>query len=252
VAWKSYPRWRKWLRLNRLVPSLTILGAGLAIILSLVQVLKLTTSEQIIIALLALLTVDALTERIGVLEKIESKLGNTSGAILRDRSQILTPLQHAQHASEICILVVSGASVILPYAGFYGQRMASGCKIRVVLLNPKCAARATFDLLKQGRASQQMIDSSLEVLRDLVLSTQGKGQCEVRLLDVFLPYSIFAVDPGSTSGSMVVELHSYRVAIDERPHLDLTAADNRHWFAYFSQQFERAWSDAAPWTPEQR
>jgi membrane protein implicated in regulation of membrane protease activity len=47
--------WKQWIKPNRLIPLLTILGAGTAIVLSLLGVIKLSVAENIIIALLALL-----------------------------------------------------------------------------------------------------------------------------------------------------------------------------------------------------
>ena len=65
--------WKQWLRPSRLVPVIAILGAGIAITLSLLKVINLSIAEDIVIALLALLAVYALTERLDLLERIERK-----------------------------------------------------------------------------------------------------------------------------------------------------------------------------------
>lgn len=240
--------WKLWFRPSRLVPLLTILGAGVAIVLSLLQILQLSTAEGIIIALLALLTVDALNERLSLLEKIESRLSNLpAGQILKKRPDILSPVEHAKQASEIWIDIVSGSSVIPPYLGFYESKLKDGCNIRVVVLNPKGPSLPAWNLLVRHTYSEQNIDSTLKVLKGLLL-LKAKGKCEVRLSNVFLPFSIFAVDPKKGTGSMIVEYHSYKVPLDDRPHIRLTTADSP-WFNYYRQQFEQHWSDATIWQP---
>ena len=59
-------RWKQWIKPNRLVPLLTILGAGTVLTLSLLGAIAFNLFENITIALLALLAVDALTERLSV------------------------------------------------------------------------------------------------------------------------------------------------------------------------------------------
>jgi hypothetical protein len=66
--------WKRWIKPSRFIPLLTILGAGTAIIFSLFGIIGLSVAENIILALLALLAVDALIERLSILERIETKL----------------------------------------------------------------------------------------------------------------------------------------------------------------------------------
>jgi hypothetical protein len=239
---------KTWFKPSRLIPLLTILGAGAGIILSLLKVLQLTTAEEIIISLLALLSIDALNERIGTLEKIETLLSRISaGETLKRRVEILTPVEHAKQASEIWINVIHGTSVIFPYASFYESKLKSGCNIRVVVLNPISPSLPAWSLLAKHTHTEQYIDSTLECLNGL-MSLKTKGKCEVRLSNVFLPFSIFAVEPRKETGSMIVEYHSYKVSIDDRPHVRLTAADS-HWFEYYRQQFEQLWNDSTIWNP---
>lgn len=246
----SPSRWRQWFRPSRLVPLLTILGAGVAITLSLLNVIQLRVAEDIIIALLALLAVDALTERLTILERLSTRLSHLPlGHTLRKRTDILAPVEHAQHASEICILVVHGTSVIPPYSGFYKKKLQAGCSFRVILLDPTVPALETWHLLTGHRDSDHIIGTTLQALRELVELPEARGSCEVRLSQVYLPFSIFAANLTKETGSMNVEYHAYRRSIDERPHVHLTARDNPYWFEYYKQQFEDAWSDATPWTP---
>jgi len=140
----SQRTWKHWLKISRLVPLMTIVVAGGVGILALLGRFQASLAEGIIITILALLAVDALTERLSLLEKIESQLGSfVSTECLRDRSQLPSPQERAQTASEIAVVAVSAISLMVPYLGFFEQKMIEGCKLRFVLLRayPKNARR---------------------------------------------------------------------------------------------------------------
>lgn len=245
----SWTQRKQWLKPSRFVPLLTILAGGATIVLSLLRAIQLTLAEQIVIALLALLAVDALTERLSVLESLQTKLSNLSAAqALKGRAIIRKPIEYAEGANEIRILVIDGASVIIPYAGFYERKLKEGCNIWILLLNPESSSVGMWDKLVNRTDSRAFVEQSLnEVERLTQLKT--KGTCEVRLLDMFLPFSLFIVDGAKESGSMTVEYHAYHVSIDERPHVDLSALNDPYWFDYYRRQFEEAWSTSTDWTP---
>jgi hypothetical protein len=106
-------------RLNRLIPGVTVLCAGAAIVLSLLGLMKLSISENIIVTLLGLLAGDALTERIGILDRLERALSALKvGKGLRSRQEIPSIQAHAAGASEICIVAVSAISIAHSNAHF--------------------------------------------------------------------------------------------------------------------------------------
>lgn len=241
--------WKKWLAPSRLVPLMTILGAGVAIVLSLIKIVQLSTADEIIIALLALVAVDALNERLNLLEKIESRLSNLSSEqVLKSRYAMQNPIAQASYASEICICVIHGTSVIFPYTGFYAAKLKDGCNIRIILLAPDSPVIDSINLRSKHSQTKQHILSALENLKGLT-TLQATGKCEVRLTSTSIPFSMFAVDLKKGSGSMNVEYYAYKVSIDDRPHVLLTASNCPYWFNYYRQQFEQIWSDAVTWTP---
>lgn len=242
--------WKQWFKPSRLIPVLTILAAGITIVLSLLNVFKLSIAENIIIALLALLAVDALSERLNILERVDAKLSNLAMMqTLRKRRDIPTITNHAQHASEINLLAIHAVSAVAPYIGFYEDKLKEGCTIRIILLDPHSPSLQTLNLQTKTVITKHQIESSLSLLKGLVEQSGKKGKCEVRLLNVFLPFSIFGVDLHKESGSMAVEFRSYKVSLDERPHIYLTKAENPEWFNYYKKQFEQAWSDSVLWKP---
>ncbi len=238
---------KKWFTPYRLLPLLTILGAGIAIVFDLLKIINLTTAEQIIIALLALIAIDALNERLTILEKIETKLSNLSvQQTLMTRSEMLSVVEHGKQASEMCLLAVHATSVIAPNLGFLKGKLQTGCKIRIILLDPEADAVQILDAQKSTTNTNLLINSSLTVLEELI-NLETSGKCEIRLLGVFLPFSMLIVDPSKETGSMTVEYRAYKLSYDERPHISLKASNNPYWFDYYKQQFELAWSQAMAW-----
>jgi len=237
--------WSRLTKPSRLIPLLTILGAGVAIVLSLFKVFQLSIAENIIIALLGLLAGDALSERLSLLEKIEAKLGNLLvGQTLRKRDHLPPVEEQAFHASEICIAAMSGIALISRHHGFFEKKLLSGCNIRIILLDPESLSVETLDLLSQFPVAKRDTASSIEYLEGLSQVHGAQGKCAVRFSNVFLPFSMFAADLSKESGSMVIEFLSYRMPFDERPHVFLTPAESPNWFDYYRQQFDKAWSDA--------
>jgi len=240
--------WKQWLKPSRVVPLLTILGAGITNALSLFGLLRLSTSESIIIALLGLLAIDALVERKSILEKVESLLnGPSSKQALKTRAEILTPPNHAQAATEICILGLHGATGITPYVGFYEQKLREGCKIRIILVDPSSSVIDLWEQTRGNRTTRAYLQASLEALKLLRNISGREKKCEVRLLHIYPPFSMFAIDLYKDTGSIIVEFLGYKASIDRRPHIRLTALSDPYWFNFFRQQFEDYWMDAQVW-----
>lgn len=240
---------RKWISPDRVIPVMTILGAAIAIALSTFQIITLSISENIIIALLGLIAIDGLTERLTLLERILEYLqSRNASSTLRTRWEILTPAEHAKNAKEINILAVHATSVILTNLGFYKQRLDGGSKMRIILMNhhDECVLDV-WGRMVNSRSTRSHIQSSLNALNEL--KEYAPNNCTIKLLDVFLPFSMFGVDLSSNSGSMIVEYHNYKMSMDERLHIHLTASRDSHLFEHYIRQFKQAWEDAKEWVP---
>lgn len=242
---------RRWLRPNRIVPLLTIAGAGTALTLSLIGVIKFSTSEQIVIALVGLLAIDGLNERLILLEGISERLDKLYARQSLLRRNDLPPMETTvERATEICIAAISGYSLITTYLGFFERKIREGCNIKIIILDPSSSSVLAWNQQNQISNAEPEIKASLSLLTHLVtlkLPRGQKGRCEVRLLDTFLPFSLFGFDVNKKTGIIVTEFHVYRKPIDERPNVMLTQGDTPYWFSFYRDQFEKAWNDSKPW-----
>jgi hypothetical protein len=241
--------WKDWFKRKRVLPLLTISMALLANGFSLIGVIELTIAEQIIIAILALIAIDALIERLDILERLEEKLStsNTTFA-LRSRNDLIAADKQAAHAVEICILAVSAISLSVRHLSFFEQKIRAGCRLRVILLDPTCDALNTWNLVEKWMNTANDIQASLMAFTELM--EVKDANVEIRLTKVFLPYSLFISDLTRPSASMVVEYHTYKTALDDRPHIFLTPESSNHWFTFYRNQFELTWAEAKSWQPD--
>ena len=224
----------------------TVLGAIIALILDILDYLTLTTAENIIIALLALLAIDALVERLEILERLEKKIDKHKNIyFLRKRSDIIPINELTRHATEINILAVSGVSIVNPYQYHYENKLRDGCNIRFILLSSESKYIDAFNLQnKENIIARDHIKPALNILFPLAKNRKLKGRCDVRLLDIFLPFSLVGIDFEKRTGKMIVEFHNYKTYLDKRPHVLIERETNPHWFNIYKEQFEMAWKDA--------
>lgn len=248
---KPKPFYTEWLKPNRIVPVLTVLGAGTALVLEMLGIFEFTIFEQIVIGLLAFLSIDGLTERITILESIEEKLHNIPiGQNFRQRIDIPKIEEQTSQAREIIIMAASAVTVTTNYAHYFEEKMKQGCKFKIVLLNPDGPSMKSWVLLNKLPTAEQDIRQSLEQIRKLAQIGHNNGYFSVRLIDVFLPYSMFAVDLNSKkNGSIVIEFHGYKLGSRERPHVYLTYKNTPDWYNNFYDQFNHVWSESVPWIP---
>lgn len=241
---------KPWFRPQRLFPLLTILGAGSALVLNIIGVIKLSIADGIIISLLALLAVDSIVERLQILEKIEKKLSDTfNGKVLRSRTEFIDFEERSRHASEIYILAISAISMSGRFAHVFEKRIKAGCKIRIILLDPSCESLKALELTNRDQAAAHDIKAALAAFLPLTYIKSRRGKCEIHLSDFFLPFSLVCINPTKESGEMIIEYHSYKEPFGEQPHIILTKQNNAHWFEFYFKQFEKAWNDTTIWNP---
>lgn len=186
-----------------------------------------------------------LSAEIESLAAVAQRLSDNSG-VLKKRDAI-PPLHLMFEGSEtICIAAVSGLGLVNHHRGLLEEQLRLGRKLRVILLDAdRKDALDAWDRLTNPPMNTPEADirSGIRMLTGLAESHSHSGICEVRLLDTFLPWSlIICLKPAISQ--MQVELHTYRRAPENRPNILLTNNVDPHWFRFFVDQFEHAWTRA--------
>jgi hypothetical protein len=173
-----------------------------------------------------------------------------SHAVLRRRREIPPLEEQGKGASEVAVAGVSLISLV-PYTHFFEERLRVGCKLRFLLLDPKSDALTIWDMASRFPHARPDIERTLNNITEILRNTKAvEGQCEVRLSKLFLPFSIVAIDPAREDGSMIVEYHTYKSTLGERPHVWLTRYTDSYWFKFYQDQYELLWRDSPSWCPQ--
>ena len=235
-----------WITLDRVFPVVIILSACIAIGLSFTPFLPLSPADQIIIALLTLLAIDSFKERLGVLQRIYAMLTCllSHRTRLGGRSEMVSVEEQAIGASQIYIIGISCISLIPPHRAFFSERLANGCEIRIILLDPH--AQSCMSLLQKIRKWDYAKDIEV-MIKHLEMLSQKRKTPEAlkwRFSDVFIPFSMFAVDLEKESGSIIIEYLCFDTDWTDRPHVYLTKKENPEWFHFYVDQFKGIWAQS--------
>lgn len=240
--------WADWLRLRRVVPLVTILLALIFAAADLTGYLPLKNRDGLIVAMLALLALDALVERVSVIDAIERRLANLEApTILRDRSSLTQMTTMAVGAKDIAACGITLVSLVPTHHDFWKEKLRRGVNLRFMMVDPESIAWQSW-CEAQRTPSPGDLTFALQSLASL-LTERYAGKIEVRLSPQFLPVSIAGVDFGTDSGRMNVELVFTRTDLPRRPHVHLTKIASPQWFDFFADIYEDLWARSRPWTP---
>jgi len=201
--------------------------------------------------MLALLALDALVERVSIVDGIERRLANLeSPTVLRDRSSLTQMTAMAVGAKEIVACGITLVSLVPTHHDFWKEKLRRGVNLRFMMIDPDSIAWQSW-CESQRTPSPGDLTFALNSLAPL-LRESYPGQIEVRLSPQFLPVSIAGVDLGSDNGRMNVELVFTRTDLPNRPHVHLTKMASPQWFDFFAEIFEDLWTRSRPWIPPAR
>lgn len=218
------------------------------------------TSDQILLALLAVLAVDMLIERLGYLERIETNIAKIESKIevrvsadnlFLTRDELGSPLSWLQEWGEMWVSGKDLIEFITRYAGEVEQAAIKNRKrFRFLIIDPDnptviSTVAASSKLRPNAPAREIMVRQALTYLESITSKTPT-GAIEVRLANWVPTNSYVIVDGRREHGRMVVEMFGYKIASSERLHVTLTRVADSQTFAYHLKQFESMWQEAKP------
>ncbi|MBE7467789.1 MAG: hypothetical protein HS114_01445 [Anaerolineales bacterium] len=245
---------RSWLKFERLIPSATILLAFVAQALDLLNIIQLSLGEQLILLLIGLLGVDALTERLSMLEKIRDEIkaldGNSpvrASKFFQPRDKI-APLQ--DRISDVQSIDICGISLLAISTQHYNLllKVRKGCKIRLLLLNPN--NDALIEILAGFASKPEIIQQEIRTSLSNFFIDQNFTNSkfvEIRVSDYIIPHTMLITDADKSKGKMRVEMYAGKWA-SSRPGFDVCKSEDPAWFNLFLTQFNELWSKAKPYS----
>jgi len=250
-----------WLLLENVPAVLTVAFAAYVLLRSQSQTLSQLEVTLWILTILGLLATSELVERFRRLRRIETLARATFDAvkqistpgeakILKDRVAF-EPLE--KYAAEAKDIFAAGRSLVT-LAGsreLLKERIERGCNLRFVVVDPNSPA---------NQGMQTSLDTSVEALIADIMSAlrhfqylkslptvPGGGTIEVRLSDCIPTLSLLMIDGAQRHGKITVELLPYKCYTRARPHFELTAERDPHWYNVFRETCEKLWEESKLW-----
>src|SRR6266511_3051224 len=177
-----------WLKLDLLAPIATIFGAASATFLHSYGIIKLTAGEGFIIGLIAILAIDALIERVKILNEIRNDIKGIiiRNATLQDIFQPRTaqrPLEdRLATAKSIDIAAPSLLAITTSHHELLLKKANEGCKIRLLLQNPnnEVLMKTSYTLV----AALSPDDQKEEIVKSLNRLTDKNPYLQAELIQI--------------------------------------------------------------------
>jgi hypothetical protein len=169
-------------------------------------------------------------------------------AFLKDRSTLGSFADRIRGTSTIWLCGPSLVNIVGTWSDHIFERVRKGGDLRILVVDPGTPYLnlLTEYLDVEPALIKADIRRTIIYCKELVHSGIGQGKLEMRLISMNPGYSMVITDPTGPYGEMIVEYIGYHSFLHGRPHLELKAARDGRWFAYYLQQFEALWNSATP------
>jgi hypothetical protein len=154
-------------------------------------------------------------------------------------------------ARELLITGVTRNTLFMRNYSKFEDWLRSGCRIRVVLVDPSSnaigAAAERYYAERSADTMRERVRHTLRLLAELKHSTAG--DLSVRLTSRLLSMGLISADgsPDARSGSSALFIEYYSYQARREPKFVLQPADGQ-WFDHFEQEAEALWTGAKPVT----
>jgi len=241
--------WRKWIKLEKLIPLTTLIAALIAILLQFFSNFELTIFENLVLALLGLIGFDAFIERMGVLEKILTGVeeNNRVGPEVRVEQELLKEKSFKEFINKSKEIFIFGGSL----AGLFNnefeaieQWLASNevAKMKIILVNPqlvlegKITVQSLFRYLdwEEHRAREyyaQETEKSIQILKSL--QRVYPNRIQIRLTKETPSVTILMVDNRKAR----ISINLYQNDPTKRPAFEISTDDHDAWHSIFEKLY---------------
>lgn len=246
---------RRLISLRNVVPFVIIVGAFLGTFTPTPFGLG---RDQLLLALLAFLAIDALVERLELLTNIERDVGTLKKSI---ESQLSTKsfLRYRQDFPRLEHIIasakreiwVSGLALdsMVAFVGKFQSRLNEGLKLRFLAIDPDGDAvqEASEYFLSRQEDLAGRVRSNLDALSKRLAQAEAE-QVQIKVINQRPSLGYFIVDPTDSKGYMTVMFYMYQIqSSDQFPMFLLYKETDTHWYDVHLRDFQALWDDAREW-----
>ncbi len=155
------------------------------------------------------------------------------------------------NSKEIFLWGLALSTSVLNLENAIREGLRNGAKMRFVLAKPDSAATEMSAFatkhLQDKNTENKMIDitlSRLSHLSSIASQANWQGRIEVKLVESLNPWTVIAIDPHENSGTMTINISTFRAQHGRRPSFELAKKQDASWFDFFSDQLDELWEAA--------
>jgi hypothetical protein len=221
-----------------------------------------STLPSLTVAMLALISLSLVRTRY----RVVSKRALSPSDVLAWRDNVIDIGRLIQESEDVWLWGAAQTAYIPMLRMPLGRAVGRGLRVKVILVEPGSASlrmlavRAVsppsdprdatsvgqyIDRLNQMAESlDRQLATSIEYLDEIRRAVPG-NKLEYRTIDYLGPYVIYAFDPKTPHGKLIVRLAFHDGNNDERATLFLDKQTDSAWFEHFMHQIETIWSAAS-------
>lgn len=186
-------------------------------------------------------------------ELVSTKLDQdaSSSAFFRNKPELQN---YIQNAKKIYFCGVNLTNTIDENLASIQGALDQGREVRILIIDPESTAlevagRRTNTGLPNYYVTK--LETTFQLLQ-LIYSNSSKAnnKLHVGLLPYPPSFGIlgFDLDAKSETSKIIIEIYLHKIK-DKAPRFELTPTKDALWYSYFSEQFNKMWSDARTWEP---
>jgi hypothetical protein len=253
------PKRDYWVILLWLFALLTASIAFIAVMLSLLGFVMLTTADQIVLTVFGLLAFNILIERIRILEQIRHdvgslKKGSTFQPYLIWETDLLAKKPLSSFLQEADKLFISGGSLF----GLFSReselisdwlrgksRKKKIPELRLILEDPKAALINNTPIWSSRLGREKYVENirtSLDMIESLI--EEFPDQIKTRVTDQVPGLTVMIVDENKAR----IHLNLYRGGPEKRPVFEVSRTEHPDWFRLFEDRYyDQLWKESVEW-----
>jgi hypothetical protein len=223
------------------------LTAGVAIVLTLLNVLGFAPQSLVAsmtLAVLGLLAISSLVNR----RKIDTMLAREG---MFAENFPANWIERLEDSSELWIFGTNLGRTITSYFSLFERKLKRGDTIKVLLVDPNGMA---MKLAAERRVQSTYVDENLALIRNSIkgfceLRDMAPDRIEIRTIDYPFSFGIFATDPETAKSTLYLSYYPFKTPTPSIPKIVLRPKDG-HWHDHFKMEMHNLWKFATPWNCE--
>jgi hypothetical protein len=230
------------IRVENYPAYLAIVLAGLGVLNDLSQ-----HQIQIILAILALIAVNTVTERVTFFRKLLDSRKQHARLRSREDGDFEDFHQYIEGGREIFIAALSLHFVCTQRTNDLVSGMRDGVDFKFIIVDPALPDDAMQKIAEHDErinmttvaALRDEIEKSVSTLTGIKKAPDATGTMKLKACKGLPVLTITMVNPRARNGKMRIELRSYHRNVGPRPYFELKREnpDDTHWFNHFYEHY---------------